>query len=321
MVFHGEARVGAEAQEGVEAKGLVLHARQFGVSVAIVVICIAVAYLPVQEDASLAVVRYQGGIGCGDVLKGGTAPDVHECVSHLGRVVQGILGDNIDGTANGRSAIEGRPAATNHLNTLYHVGRNLFQTVHTGQCGEDGARVDENLRVVAVQTIDAHLCEATVLAVVFGAHAGLVVESLCQAGGLGGLKFLAVHHVYQVRCLTTLCFATVGRNHHLVQRNVVRLHDEVHLAGLISVDDYLTGNGTETGVADLQSNGILGQVLEEVVTGSVCCGGDGSAQDANGHIGQVLLLVGIDYMADDVCIGLLVVGPNKRNWQEGCQHE
>jgi hypothetical protein len=26
-------------------------------------------------------------------------------------------------------------------------------------------------------------------------------------------------------------------------------------------------------------------------------------------------------MADDVCIAFLVVGPNKRNWQERCQHE
>ena len=126
MVFHGEARVGAEAQEGVEAKGLVLHSGQFGVSVAIVVIGITVAYLPIQEDASLAVVRYQGGIGCGDVLKGGTAPNVHECVSHLGRVVQGILGDDIDGAAYGRSAVEGRTTASYHLHTLYHVGRNLL---------------------------------------------------------------------------------------------------------------------------------------------------------------------------------------------------
>ena len=174
---------------------------------------------------------------------------------------------------------------------------------------------------MTVQTVDAHLCETTVLAVVLGTHAGLVVESLCQAGGLGGLELLAVHHVYQVRCLTALCFATVGRNHHLVQGNVIGLHDEVHLAGLVLAYDNLACDGAETGVADLQGDGILWQVLEEIVTGSVSCGGDGATQYAYDHIGHVLLLVGIDYMADDVCIGFLVVGPNKRNWQERCQHE
>ena len=69
MVFQGQARVGAQAQEGVEAKGLVLHAGQFRVAVPVVVIFVAAAYLSIQEDAGLAVVRYQRGVGRGNVLK------------------------------------------------------------------------------------------------------------------------------------------------------------------------------------------------------------------------------------------------------------
>ena len=62
-------------------------------------------------------------------------------------------------------------------------------------------------------------------------------------------------------------------------------------------------------------------MVEVALVTAIGGGGYGGAKYAYGYIGQVLLLVCIDYMADDVCIGLLVVGPNKRNWQEGCQHE
>ena len=71
----------------------------------------------------------------------------------LGRVVQGVLGDDVDGTAYGRCAIEGRTTASYHLHALYHVGRNLLQTVHSGQGREDGARVDAFPRLVAVRVL------------------------------------------------------------------------------------------------------------------------------------------------------------------------
>ena len=230
-------------------------------------------------------------------------------MSHLGRVVQGVLGDDVDGTAYGRCAIEGRATASYHLHALYHVGRNLLQTVHSGQGGEDRARIDEDLRVVAVQTIDAYLCETAVLAIVLGAHTGLEVKPLCQTGGLGGLELLAVQHVHQVGCFAALCLAAVGGNHHLVQRYVVGLHDEVHLACLVLADDYLACDGTESGVADLQGDGILGQVLEEIVSGAVGHGGDGGSEHAYYNVRKMLLLVSIDYVPDDVGIGVLVVGP------------
>ena len=53
-------------------------------------------------------------------------------------------------------------------------------------------RVDQNLRIVAVETVDADLREAAVLAVVLDAHPGLERKALRQTRGIGPLEQFGV---------------------------------------------------------------------------------------------------------------------------------
>ena len=89
----------------------------------------------------------------------------------LRRIARRFLGDDVDRAADGRRAVQRRTAAAQHLDPLDHVGRNLLQSVDARQGRKDRMRIDENLRIMAVESVDAHLREAAVLAVVLDPHA------------------------------------------------------------------------------------------------------------------------------------------------------
>ena len=161
-----------------------------------------------------------------------------------GRVADRLLGDDVDGATDGRGTEEGRASTTDHLHTVDHIGRNLLQAIDTREGGEDGTGIDQDLGVVAVQAIDAHLRETAVLTVVLGAHARLEVEALRQAGGLSDVEDLAAYHTDQVGGQSAGRLIAIGRDHHLVDGDIVGGQGEIDFLGGIVLD----GDGTFLGL-------------------------------------------------------------------------
>ena len=109
------------------------------------------------------------------------------------------------------------PPPSHHLNPLNHVGRNLLQSIDTSQGTEDRTVVEQNLRVGSLQTIDTHLLETTVLAVILHTYPRLEVQTIGQGGGIVGLKHSRIQHIHQRRSQSAGCLIPVGRHHDTIQ--------------------------------------------------------------------------------------------------------
>ena len=62
-------------------------------------------------------------------------------------------------------------------------------------------RIDENLRIVSVESVDTHLHKTAVLTVVLNAYAGLETKPLSQTSRVGVVENLAVEDVHQAGAL------------------------------------------------------------------------------------------------------------------------
>ena len=188
MILEAQLGVRTETEVGVEAERLVVQLWQLGVAIAIIVITLTSASLSISINARLVVVGYQRDIARRHIIKRIRTSLRHECMTEGCRIADRFLGDDIDGSTDGRCTEEGRTSTTNHLHTVYHVGRYLLQAIHTVERREHRARIHQDLGIVTIETIDAHLGKATVLAVVLRTHTRLEVKSLRQASRLCDVK-------------------------------------------------------------------------------------------------------------------------------------
>ena len=236
-------------------------------------------------------------------------------MAHLSRVARRLLGDNVDGAADGRCAVEGRTAPAHHFHALNHVGRNLLQSVDALQGRKHGARIDEHLRIVPVESVDAHLRETAVLAVVFRAHSGLEVEPLGQAGGMGRFKEFCIQNIHHCRRLPAQRLVAVGRDYHLVERHLVFIHFKVHFRRLALHDGHLPALRPITCGPHLNGEPPLGQVFQQIVACGIGGRLDECAHDKHADARQVLLRFPVHDMSHDIGIGLVparIFGPTYR---------
>ena len=284
---------------------------------------IITATLPVLGkhcNAHLVVIGHQRGIDRGIALNRLAVAQPGTDVCRLSRATGGFSGDDIDGSGDGRRAEECRPPSTHHFHTLNHVGRQLLQAIHARKCREDGARVDENLGIGSVQTVDAHLLETTVLAVVFHSDTRLEVESLSQVARIGLLKGLGIHHIHQGGCHATRGFTPVGRYHHPFQVNHVLLYFEVHLQGLALGKIYLACGGLVAHGRYHHSERTLGKIDQMVMAGGVGGSAQSGALKHYLNIGEMFAGMPVGDMPHD--IGIRVVdGVDASIGQLGEPHE
>ena len=162
MILQRQFRIITCLQIRTETNGLRADLSQFRIAVAVMIIRIADTALPEYINTRFLVVGHQRSIYRRIII--GTAPTDHrQRVRHLGRIAQRLFGNNIDGSRNRRRAEQGRTTAAHHFHPFDHIGRNLFQSIHAGQCAEDRAAVYQYLRIRSVQSVDTHLLETTVL--------------------------------------------------------------------------------------------------------------------------------------------------------------
>ncbi len=164
-------------------------------------------------------------------------------------------------------------------------------------------RVDQNLRVVAVEAVDAHLGEAAVLAVVLHAHAGLETQALRQADGIGLLEQRGVEHADQGRGLAAERGAAAGRHHDLIHGDAAFGDLEIDLARLARTGMDLLTRGIVAEHLHLDLDVAERQVLQKVVSRGIGRGAESRADHHDGGEGDVFLRAAIDHMAEDVGIG------------------
>ena len=210
MVLQRDFRIRIKAQERAQSNGLVAHQWQFGVSVAVVVVGLAIAFLSIDKQASLVVVGHHRGVCRGGVVERRAARDVHQRVAYLGRVSQRFACDDVYRSANGRRAVESRSTSAHHLHAFNHVRRYLFKSINSVQGGENRSGVYENLGVMSVKTIDTHLGETAVLAVVLSPHSRLEVQSFGKASRLCEFESFRPYHADEVWRKAAFRLASVG---------------------------------------------------------------------------------------------------------------
>ena len=201
VVLRRDARIGARAEERPHAHRLAVDDGHFGEAVAVVVVARTVAALAEDAKPRTAALGDERSIEHRVVVIGIAAAERSQRMRQLRRIARRLLGDDVDRAADGRRPEQRRTAAAQHLDPLDHVGRNLLQSVDARQGREDRVRIDQNLRIMAVEAVDAHLREAAVLAVVLDPHAGLERQPLRQARGVGLLEQPGVQHAHQRRRL------------------------------------------------------------------------------------------------------------------------
>ena len=234
VIFQADAAEEGGAVIRPESEGVHVQLAQFRESVAVAVVRIAVAVAFVQGDAIRVVLGHERYVGT-HVLLPRLSVHVGEGARHLERVADGVFRDDVDGASHGIGPEQGRTSSAHHLDTLYHVDRYLFEPIHPAQCADDGPAVDEYLRIRPFQSVDAHLREAAVLAVILHAQSRLEVERLGEVGGVHRFKQLGTHHVHHHGGILAVYLVAVGGHHHFVRQEAFFLHQEVHHGGIVLV--------------------------------------------------------------------------------------
>ena len=159
---------------------------------------------------------------------------------------------------------------------------------------------------MTIETIDAHLGKATVLAVVLRAHTRLEVESLRQASGLRDVKKFTANHVHQVWSQSSLSLVSVGGNDYLVETQIVWVETEIQLLGFILSDDYTLRLRGVTHILRLDDERTFRQVLQKEVARHIGGSGDGCSLHLYDDIRHVLARLGIHHMT--IHIGIRALG-------------
>ena len=221
----------------------------------------------------------------------------------LARVAQRLFRDDVDCPGDGRRAEEGRAASAHHLYPLNHVGGDLLQAINAREGAEDGARVDQDLGIGAVEAVDAHLLEAAVLAVVLHPDAGLEVQALGQVDGVGRGEDLRVEHVHQRGGEPAGRLVAVGRDHDAIEGDLVFLHLDVQLDGFPFFQLYSLDNSFISQCLELHLEFSFRQVLQEVVSGIVGRRSDGGSDDEDVDKSQMFLCFLVEDVSDQISVG------------------
>ena len=237
MVFQVDAAEVGGSIVRPKAESIHVELAQFRESVAIAVVGVTVAVGLIECNAVGVVFCHQRDIAVHHLLP---APFIRsgERRAKLEGVVDGVFGDDVDCTSNGIGAEEGRPTSAHHLYAFNHVGGYLLQSIHPAQGADDWTAIDKDLRVGPIQAIDANLRKAAVLAVVLHAQSTLKVERLGQVGGVDHLEEFGAHYVDYYRCIASLHFVAVSRDHYLVGHIALLLQLEVEQCGVLGIDLY-----------------------------------------------------------------------------------
>ena len=147
------------------------------------------------DETAAAVVRNGRRGKAGAVVHGPGKADGGDVVADFGARTHGFLGYDVDGSPDGRSPEQGGTAPSDDFDPVDHGRGDLLQSIDSGKGGENRAGIDENLRIMAAETVDPGLREPAVLAVVFNPDTGLERQAVRQGRRYSRDENPAVQHV------------------------------------------------------------------------------------------------------------------------------
>ena len=104
MIFECQLAVSACFQVGTESDRLVFKFRQFGITVAVMVVAGTMAVLTEDVHAGFTVVRHQRSVQSRVVIKSRTSSDRRNRMRQFSGIAQWLFSNDIDGPRNGRRA-------------------------------------------------------------------------------------------------------------------------------------------------------------------------------------------------------------------------
>ena len=125
---------------------------------------------------------------------------------------------------NGDLFVQKAPAAT--LETLAEALKQVY------------AEINPKYGDTEVKVIGTRHGEKLYETLVLYTQAGLVIQSLCQVGGVHHLKKFGTHHIHHNRGILPAHFIAIGRYNHFISHEAFLRHREVHNCGKILTDSY-----------------------------------------------------------------------------------
>ena len=197
------------------------------------VVAVAVTALAVDKRPGLVVVGHHGGVQGRVVVESAGRTDGGKRMGNLGRIAHRVLGYDVDRAPDSRGTEQRRASAAHHLDALNHVGGNLLQTVDAGKRREHRARVHQNLGIMAVKAVYAHLGKTAVLAIVLDAHSGLEIEAVGQRTRPDTVEQFGGNDIDKRSALPAAGLALGRGNDNLVEHEGVGDYFEIDLDGLV----------------------------------------------------------------------------------------
>ena len=239
MIFQIDATEVRRTIVSTETKGIHVQLTEFGEAVIVTVIGITVAIAFIQGNTIGIIFSNQGDITA-HILLPRLSVHARKHTGNLEGITDRVFGDNIDSTSHCIRSEQGRPTTTYNFYPLYHIYRNLLQSIHAAKGTNDRTTINQNLRIRTFQTIDTHLGKTTILTIVLYTQAGLVIQSLCQVGGVHHLKKFGTHHIHHNRGILPAHFIAIGRYNHFISHEAFLRHREVHNCGKILTDSHFS---------------------------------------------------------------------------------
>ena len=122
---------------------------------------------------------------------------------------------------------------------------------------------------MAIQPIDAHLCETTVLAIVLYANTGLEIQSISKTGCTDIGQQLATHHLDERSTAAAQHLVLVARHYDLLQAYHIGQEFELHLHHAIANHLYGFGGADITSSRGFYAIFAFTQVFDEIMTRGV----------------------------------------------------
>ena len=266
------------------------------------IVRIPVAVLSEHIKSRPMIIGHQRCVQRSIIIERRAAADRSKSMCQLPRIAQWLLGDDINGSGNSGRTEQGRTSASHHLYPLDHIGRNLFQPVNTGKGTEDGTRIDKNLCIRTVQSIDAHLLETAILTVRFDPDTGLEVKPLRKCRRVCILKHLHIYHIDQCRCQAPFGHAAIGRNYHSVKRYGIFFQLKIFFKCLSFPETDIATNGFIPHRTGFEHKIPFGKVFQEIVSGGIRHRTNGSSFQGDCYIREVFTRFFIEYMTDNIGI-------------------
>ena len=303
VVFRRQTRIGRSFVIGPKSGRLGVEFWDVRESVPVAVIRIAVLNHAEQVDAHFVVVGDERAVER-RIEIGRTALRNIGRIGQRHRVVERLLGDDVDHAADGVGAEQSRPAAADHLDPFDHGHGQLFQPVHRSQRTENRPAIEQHLRILPLQYVDTQLRSTALAAVVLKAQYRLKIHRFSQVARRGRFEQFRRGDGDDRWRELPVGLRTAGRTVAGLHCERLLVQGKIHLGSPVGDDLHRRFGRPVAHRRRDERKTSQRQVFQEIVSGGVGRTPDGRALHGDSRIGKVLAALRIDDMPRNIRIAL-----------------